>query len=168
MKHGRSCYINHACRCKICSAASRVYHQRWRERHPNPNRLVSAERTWRHLCELSEQGVGVRSVADVTGLSTARLGSIRAGSKGRVTLSTERRVLSVTAEAYAGGAKVPAGKAKRMVKALRREGFTYKRLGDETGLWPRSIKQITTRTWVRGKTQMRLERFYNLLNQEAA
>ena len=34
MKHGRSGYLNHGCRCEVCTRAAREYQRSYREKNP--------------------------------------------------------------------------------------------------------------------------------------
>lgn len=166
--HGtRTKYNYHGCRCDECKAANRIYTSARRNTHPNA--LVSAKAAKKHLRKLQRGDVGLRAVRDVTGLSCSRLGDVRRGHAHRVTRSTERLILSVTPEAYSGGARVSGKQTLRLIQKLRDEGFTYQRLATQLNLWPKTLQRIVNRKGnVLADTQMRVERFYNLIMLEAA
>jgi hypothetical protein len=114
------------------------------------------------------RGVGLRSVSDVTGVTFSRLGDVRRGKSTRVTLRTERLILNVTANAYAGGARVNGNKTLRLVEKLRREGFTYERLAKQLDLWPETLHRMMKRKGdVIASTEMRVEKFYRALMAES-
>lgn len=131
---------------------------------PRPNPLVPAKAVGKHLRKLQRHAVGLRAVRDVTGLSFSRLGDLRQGKARRVMLKTERLVLSVTVEAYAGGARISGKKTIRLIRDLRAEGFTYDRLAAQLNLWPDTLHRLVNRKGtVRADTAMRVEKFYNLV-----
>lgn len=167
----RSRYLNGRCRCAPCKAANSAYVRERRARNPHPNALVLDKAAKRHLRKLRRQGVGLDSIQDVTGLGRTTISDIRNGARSKITRTTERLILSVTKDAYAGGARIPARKTIYMVKRLVREGFTEERLSVRLGLERSTIPRLVKRnTLVEGVTQMKVERFYNrlMLESEAA
>lgn len=160
--HGTTARYNyHRCRCPECKEAQRLYSARRRRNNPHPNRLVSAKRVARHLRKLHRYEIGLRSLSDITGMSFPYLGAVRSGKRRRVRLQTERMILSITREAYAGGARIPSGPTAKRLRRLRREGFTYNKLGEQLNLWPETLMKIVNRKkTVRASTQMKVEKFY--------
>lgn len=100
-------------------------------RHTVWNGVVSANRTRAHLLALRERGVGYKAVAAACDVAPSVLGRALAG--GTVRASTERRVLAVDVGAIADGALVDAKETNRIVRRLRRRGFTLRQLGELFG-----------------------------------
>lgn len=161
--HGSAARYNyHSCRCSKCKESQRVYSKIRRSKNPHPNRLVPAGPTAKHLRKLRRHKVGLRSLRDITGMSFSHLRLLRAGKKQFVQLRTERKILQITGEAYAGGARISSVPTAIRLRRLRQEGFTYSRLAVQLKLWPETLMKIVNRkALVRASTEMKVEKFYN-------
>lgn len=169
-EHGtRARYIHYDCRCLPCKKANSDYAAARYRARSRSNPLVSSDVTRRHLRLLKRSGVGVRVVSDITGIPFQHVSSLRNRKDARVTLRTEQLILGVTIGAYSGGAKVPARKTIRLVKRLRREGFTYHRLAVQFNFWPQTLQRLVKRNkTVTADTEMRVQKFYDRVMAEAA
>jgi hypothetical protein len=152
-----------------CKLANSTYTAARRQKDPHPNALRSSEVSTAHLRFLQVSSVGLRAVSDVTGVSFTRLRELRSGKVTKVTRKIESRILSVTVDAYAGGANVSARRTIELVKKLRREGFTYERLARQMDLWPDTLHRLVKRKGnIRADTEMRVAKFYSLFIAEEA
>lgn len=159
MSHGlRKTYAS-GCHCVLCKRANADYQARRDAFGPY---LVSAERARKHLRRLKGT-VGLVTVADITGIHIVRLGAIRSGKTRSIRPERERVILNVDANA---ADIVSAKEVHRMTKELLKEGFTHRSLGERMGL--NGPFRIQRKDFVRAKTQMRLEKFYNKIMAEAA
>lgn len=68
--------------------------------------------------------MGYKSVADAASVARTIAAGIRSGRRRRIRRDTEARILAVTAEAYADGARVPAGPTWRLLDELIGRGYT--------------------------------------------
>lgn len=124
------------CPCGECVAARRRY-DRWWKLHTGefavaPSLTVPAEPVRRHVRNLLDQGMGLKRIAEVSGVAHGGLWKLHYGSKkasGRKRRS--RRVLRATAEALfatvadvADGAKVDGTEARAIFDELRARGWT--------------------------------------------
>lgn len=158
--HGTRIRYVAGCRCVPCRAANSRYESlRLRERRNGDwNGLVPADRARKHLRALSRAGVGRRSISEACDVGTTVICQIRSGAKTQIRARTERKILSVSKDAYAAGARVPAASTWVRIRRLLREGFTRGELAVRLGRQKRAL-QICRRR-VLARTAMEVERFY--------
>lgn len=125
--HGtRACYVNHGCRCDECRTANREYarnYYRAARIGANPGRLVPAAPVREHLLHLSEQGVGKRRVAELSGVASSVVDKIRRGERKCVRWSTEQAILGVAVDDGALAQLVDREAADAVIAVLLRCGF---------------------------------------------
>lgn len=86
------------------------------------------------------------------------IAEIRSGKKRRIRKRTETRILSVTAEAVFGGAKVPAARTWRLINRLLNEGFTRGEIARRLG-YRRPALQLG-KDFMTAKNAAAVERLY--------
>lgn len=126
------------CRCRLCRAAVSAYEQERRQRIEPA--YVSAGPAREHLAMLSERGVGLKTVAAVSGVSHGALTKIvyGASTRGRgpskrIRPDTARRILAVTAAAAAAGARVDAGPTWALIDEMLAAGIPKSRIAAALG-----------------------------------
>jgi hypothetical protein len=143
--HGeRAKYVIERCRCAECREAVRLYERRRRRALSRPDEAwvpyVPAGKARRHLKELAEYGIGLKTVAKVSGVPHGTLSKLfygdparRMGPSKRIRPETERRLLAVTIEDAAGAAKIPAGPTWKLLDDLIARGFTKTWIAGQLG-----------------------------------
>lgn len=124
------------------------------------NGLVSADRARRHLFRLSRAGVGRRAVSDAADVSMTVILKIRTRRKRQIRAETERRILSLTADARAGGSLVPARRTNQRIQKLLDEGFTKTELARRLGSQARQPALQLGRGSITATNAMKVERLY--------
>jgi hypothetical protein len=127
-------YVIDKCRCQECRDANRDY-ERARKLRREPA-YVGASRARHHLQELADAGVGLKSVARITGLSTGSLSKLvygdyargRGPSK-RIRRETEQKILAITTHDAPGGTREPAGPTWEIVEQLLARGWQKAEIG---------------------------------------
>lgn len=130
-------------------------------RRPQMARLVPARAVRLHLLELRRRGVGYVAVSAACDLSTRTLCSIVTGATTFVHPTTRDRVLSVTADATADGACVPAAPTWALIAELLEEGFTKQQIARR--LHPSAVSLQLGRERVRAATALRVKRLHREL-----
>lgn len=91
-----NCY-HRGCRCDDCTRANtekkRLYN---RPDSGWDNRLVPIKEVQEHLAELREQGIGLRRVADMSGVSFSCIWKINIGRYKRIRNDNAKKILAVT------------------------------------------------------------------------
>lgn len=123
------------------------------------NGVVSAGRVRQHLRKLSRQGIGYKSVAAACDVAPSTLTEVLADSGKKLRASTAAKVLAVTADAIADGARVSASSTKLKLRKLLEEGFTKRELARRLGYKSPAL-QIGTRPMVLASTERRFARLY--------
>lgn len=161
--HGTRARFEQGCRCLLCRV---VVAQRVRERKASIlagtyefNGIVDAKPARKHLCKLSRAGVGIRSVAEITEKNRWKLIEIRAGRIKNVRAATVRAILAVSIDAIADGARVPAGKTRKMLAELIEEGFTQREIAKRLNRKGRF--SIRNQKYVFARTEMEVEKLFN-------
>jgi hypothetical protein len=93
---------------------------------------VEAADTRNHILELSRAGVGLDTVATLSGIDRATLARIKAGRR-RVRTSTAAAILAVPLTSVADHTLVDASETKRRIADLRRRGWTNRAIAHELG-----------------------------------
>lgn len=94
---------------------------------------MSISQAQAHLLELQKAGVGYRQAAKLAGVSAQTVQRIRSGQAVKVKTETIAAVLGVRAK-LAPGAHINAYATRRLLKALRAEGFTEAQIARKVGL----------------------------------
>jgi hypothetical protein len=125
-EHGDRLRYIAGCRCADCRRANSAYEsERQKARAAGDwNGLVPAEKARAHLKQLSEQGVGRRSVAAASDVADSVLTEINAGRKLKIRARTERAILAVTTAAAGDRALVPAKQTWKLINQLLKDGHT--------------------------------------------
>jgi hypothetical protein len=121
--------------------------------------LVSAGRVRQHLRKLARQGVGYKSVAAACDVAPSTLSAVLADASKKLRARTAAKILAVTRDAMADGARVSSSSTKLKIKRLLEEGFTKRELARRLGYQSRTL-QIGTRTMMLASTELRFARFY--------
>lgn len=145
-EHGtRSAYVLDRCKCRPClDANSAAERKRERERLYGryEERLDSAP-VREHIIMLRENGVGLKRLAQITGVSTSTLGNIvygrterGEGPQKRIERMTAEKILAVQPgiDAFAAGAKIDATGTHRRLQALVAIGYSISSLGRHLGI----------------------------------
>lgn len=174
--HGtRACYTLDACRCDPCRQACSRYGKWWSlhrgEFAVAPSLTVPADRVRRHVTGLIDQGMGLKRIAQVSGVAHGALWKLMYGSKkasGRKRRS--RRVQRATAEALlatvadlADGAKVDGDEARAIYAELRARGWTRTAIAAGIGTTPGNARFVDHSTV--GVTAGTLRRLRLLLDE---
>lgn len=143
-KHGQTatCYVTHRCRCDVCRASNTHRQSQRRKlvaygRYVPPD-LVDTEPVRAHVRTISEYGIGINRLAEVTGVSRSTLNGLMHGTGKRRRDKVQRRISRTTAEKLlavrpdislmAIDAVIPARGARRRLQALVRQGWSQRRL----------------------------------------
>lgn len=126
-EHGtRAKYVVEKCRCDLCRASTREYERERRTRAVPA--YVGADRARQHVRYLSENGVGLKQVVKVSGVSQGAIWKLMYGKDGRpskrIRRDTEQAILAVTVDQAAGGSREPAGPTWDAISELLRRGWT--------------------------------------------
>jgi len=161
--HGTRLRYRSGCRCVPCRAANSRYEtgRAAARRRGETEGIVPADRARDHVWRLGRQGVGYKSVAAAASVSISVMAKIRSGERLQIRAGTERRILSVTADAVAGGARVPAAPTWRLIRELLTEGYTKGRLALELDAETPALQLRRGR--VLASTAARVERLHRRL-----
>lgn len=96
--------------------------------------MVPAKKARARLRHLSKHGMGNRTVADAAGVALSVILKIVSGERTQIRLATETRILEVTLDARADHALIPASPTHRLIKKLRKLGFSTMELAEELGI----------------------------------
>lgn len=139
--HGtHACYVLDQCRCDDCRGANARY-ERGRALYlagVKPHPYTDARPVRAHVRQLMDQGMGLKRIAEVSGVPHGALWKLVYGKKkkGRnrrskkVRRDTARKLLSTRLD-LADGAKVPAGEAWEIVDELLARGWWKAAIGRE-------------------------------------
>lgn len=136
--HGtHACYVLDRCRCTDCTRASADYEKHRKRLHAYGRftHLVDAQPARDHVHELIAQGLGLKTLANISGVSGGALSRLMYGSKGqpaskRIHRDTETRILAVraTIDTLAPGAITDGTGTRRRLQALMTLGWSQTRL----------------------------------------
>lgn len=144
-EHGtKACYVfgpqpggdaSKGCRCHDCRAAQARY-ERARSQRIEPA-YVGADPARQHVTWLSSQGVGLKQIVKVSGVSQGALWKLMYGKDGRtskrIRKATSDAILNVTADATADGARVDAATTWSRIDRLVAAGVTKKAIAERIG-----------------------------------
>jgi hypothetical protein len=166
--HGDRLRYIAGCRCFDCRRANSAYEAtRQKARAAGDwNGLVDAEKARAHLKQLSEQGVGRRSVAAASDVADSVLSEIIAGRKLKVRALTERKILAVTRAAAGDGALVPGKQTWKRINELLRDGYTKAELALRLGAKTPNLQ--LKKDFVTVRSAHLVERLYDELRSTSA
>lgn len=175
----RAKYVIEKCRCAPCREAVRLYEQKRQRAIRRPDEVwvpyVPAGKARRHVKDLAEYGIGLKTVAKVSGVAHGTLSKLvygdparRMGPSRRIRPETERRILAVSIEDAAGGAKIPAGPTWRLLDDLIARGFTKSWLAAELGVTAKMPALQISRASVEALTARKVAELHRRLEGVAA
>lgn len=141
-EHGTyAAYVLDLCRCTPCARANAVYERR-RVRQTAYGRwqpYVPADPARQHVRALMAAGIGLKRVAALSGISNGVLWKLLYGVGDRapsrtIRPATEAKLLAVTTDQHAAGAKIPALGTRRRLQALACLGWSINRLAEHADL----------------------------------
>lgn len=168
-------YVVERCRCEPCRQANREYERRRVHAMSRPDEVwapyVPAGRARRHLEELAVAGVGLKTVAKMSGVPHGSLSKLVYGERGkppsrRIRPETARRILAVKATDAADGQRVDGARTIALLDELVARGFTKTFLATELAGRPRPSLQLARRRdgQVRASTARKVEELYRRLD----
>lgn len=162
-------YVVERCRCTPCRVANRAYelHRTRSIRRPDAvwRPYVPADEAREHVEWLRTCGVGLKSVAKLSGVPHGSLSKLvygdpkrGMGPSRRIRPQTARRILAVLPTHAVGGQKVPATYTWRLLDQLIDAGWTKAELARRLGQQGPALQ--ISRTSVRASTARAVERLY--------
>jgi len=128
------------CRCEICRGAAREYRKKDQIREVPA--YVTATAAREHVAWLSTQGVGLKQVAKISGVSQGAMWKLVYGKRQpdgsqipskRIRPATAEKILAVTPSDGADGSLVPAGPVWADVRRLLSRGWTKRAIARGIG-----------------------------------
>lgn len=167
-------YVVERCGCEPCRGANRAYVRRRQRSMARPDELwlpyVPAGPARRHLAALARQGIGLKTVAKLTGLAHGALSRIVYGDPARGSAPSKRvrpetlsAILGVEAQQASGGQKVPAGPTWALLDQLLTAGYTRTFLAAALGSRGKHPSLQIRRDRVRGSTARAVEALHRRL-----
>lgn len=148
-EHGtQACYVfgewggdsRKGCRCEVCKEGNtRRYHERKARIEPA---YVAADRAREHVAWLSTQGVGLKQVVKISGVSQGAIWKLMYGKRQqdgtqvpskRITRVTEQAILAVMPSEGADGSRVPAAPTLALIDRLVAAGVPKVRIAERVG-----------------------------------
>lgn len=174
-QHGTyAAYTLDRCRCLPCTVACSDYTTDLRRRAAyGIDARVDAEPVRQHVLNLKASGVGIKTIAAQTGISTGTLcklvygirradGTMRPPSK-RILRATADRLLAVTPQMAADGARVPAVGARRRVQALMTLGWSRPQIAEHAGVDVQPLRRLDDATVIEARTARAVADVYERL-----
>lgn len=132
--------VKGGCRCEPCRQANAAY-ERQRARRTAPP-YVAADRARQHIAQLATQGIGLKTVARLSGVSHGALSKLiygdRARDRGpskRIRPTTEKAILGVTAAQADGRHHThDADDYRQLLDTLTGRGWTTTAIANEIGV----------------------------------
>ena len=167
-------YTLDRCRCLPCSAACSEYTASLRRRAAyGIESHVDAEPVRQHVATLRASGVGIKTISAQTGISTGTLcklvygirradGTMRPPSS-RILKGTAERLLAVTPQMAADGARVPAVGARRRVEALMTLGWSRPQIAERADVDVQSIRRLDEAVVIEARTARAIAAVYERL-----
>lgn len=160
--HGTRLKYLGGCRCVPCRAANSRYSvfRSKLNKQGKSNPIIDANNVKQRLALLSQHGIGLRSVADITDISRSVLQKIKNGERLGIRKQNAQKVLNIEPTAIIHGNQIISAKTTwKQIRWLLSEGFTQgalaKRLGYKTPNLQINKKNIKT------ATALKVEKLYN-------
>lgn len=150
--HGDRLRYMAGCRCDECRRANTSYEKaRAAARKAGDwNGFVPADKAWKHLLKLSDEGVCRRAVQAVTDIGGSIISAIRSGAKKQIRARTERKILAVTKDQASDNALTSAEGTWKLLNKLLDKGYTKTQLAHALGGKSPALQvgqeQVTVRT----------------------
>lgn len=164
--HGHRIKYLSGCRCPDCSKANSDYAKLRRERNKKGifNHLVPADSARDHILKLKDKGIGFKRVSILAGVNHNIIWRIRTGERKNLRYLTEQRILAVTSDSLAGGARVDAAGTWAKLEWLLQLGFSKSKLSICLGY--KSTALQIGRNQIDKSTADNVEMFYNRVLEE--
>ena len=130
------------------------------------NGLVGATKARNHLRELSQQGVGYKSVADAAGISESVMDKIRSGKRKRIRAKTAKKILEVDAGAVADHGLVDAKETQQLLKEMLKAGYTRTDLAERLGSEAKTPALQLKKDKVTAKNAQKVRKLYKEIMRE--
>jgi hypothetical protein len=165
-------YAVERCRCEPCRLAQRQYNRNRVRAIARPDEnwcpYVPADKAREHLAWLADCGVGIKTVAKLSGVPHGSLSKVVYGQGGRapsrrIRPETERRILAVMPHHAAGAQKIPAAHTWRLLNDLIARGWTRAELARRLGTQGPGLQ--IGRHQVRASTARKVERLHTELSR---
>lgn len=138
------------CRCYECTSAGVLYEKRRAARKARGEEpFVDNAEARAHLVWLESQGVGLRTVAEASGLTRSQLARIRSGSTTRSKPETVARVLAVHKGVAKGGAVIDGTRTMQLVAELVEMGWTKGAIAQALGASTKALQVCRRGTLLR-------------------
>lgn len=162
-------YAVERCRCDDCRRAQREYNRNRVRQLSRPDGVwrpyVDAARAREHVAWLRTCGVGLKTVARLSGVAHGTLSKLMYGDAARgmvpsrrIRPATEAKVLAVMPHDAAGAQKVPAAPTWRLLDELIGRGWSRAELARRLGQQGPGLQ--VSRTSVRASTARKVERLH--------
>lgn len=173
-EHGtHAAYVLDRCRCRACrDAASRYERWRGKQRAYGREAYVSADRARAHVTALRDAGMGLKTVARVSGVPHGALAKLIYGDRARgmepskrIRPSTEARILAVAATLDNLGqtACVDSTGTHRRLQALVTLGWSQSQLARRIGMDATNLWGVLRRPVVHAETARKVRSLYDEL-----
>ncbi len=165
-------YVLDRCGCPECRAAHTAYYKHTRQQAAyGRSNLVAADPVRSHLRVLSAQGIGLKQITKLTGVSGGVLtkllyghpradGTRRPPSR-RVSRRVAARILSVSADQRAAGALVDSTGTRRRLQALVAVGWSQAKLARQLGVEGANLGRTMASPTVRSSTAVAVADLYD-------
>lgn len=159
--HGDRIRYMSGCRCVPCRAANSRYEteRAAARRRGEWNGIVPADQVRDHLIELSERGIGRRTVADITGICQSTLGYIKTGKRKNLRAMNAKKILAVGLDVLNDASVISARKTHEQIAWLVKEGFTKKEIAKRLGYKSPALQFYKKR--ITARNAIKIERFHN-------
>lgn len=161
------------CRCDGCTNGHRLYEKRRRHAMSRPDELwlpyVPAGPARRHVKQLMAQGVGPKTIADMSGVPHGAISKLIYGNyKGRgpskrIRPETEAKLLAVTVDQADRAQKIDATRTWELLDDLIARGYPKAWLAKRITKNPNATGLQIRKTTVRASTARRVEALHRLL-----
>lgn len=137
LPHGdRRRYVRQCCRCAPCTAANTAYHRTRNRAIARPDatwepRHAAAEAADR-IAHLRDNGLGLRRISELTGISRSTLAAIASGARNTITAETNDALRRIDPR-IADGTHVDSTRARAALTALTEAGWTAANLARLAG-----------------------------------
>jgi hypothetical protein len=176
-QHGTyACYVLDECRCLPCALANSTYEQRRLRQiaYGRADRLVDAGPVRAHVRALMAEGMGLKRVQKVSGVSQGALWKLIYGKRQadgtqrparRVTRVNANKLLAVHADmsTLAGGAFISPIGTRRRLRALVAIGWSQTKLGERIGMGPGNFCSMLQRDQISVRTARAVAELYEQL-----
>lgn len=129
-------------------------------KHPDPTRLIATEAVVRHIRNLQADGVGLKQIARSAGVAYSPLSRIIEGDIVRTRHSTAQKLLAVSVDDIAGGARVRGDETFVLLERLVSAGFSRVSIAHKLGSTTKALQIGKHTAWVMVKTARAVHALY--------